>query len=102
MNIANYAQGLTNQIFKALPMRQAGDMEVSCLMQHMHSLFIDSTGYLIAHPELSEDRDFQTVVDIVAFLGTTEVDDKTWKREILKATNLLNKIELKYGGDEDG
>lgn len=101
MDIATYVRGLTNQIYKALPMRQDG-VDIECLMQHMHSLYIDATGYKVSHPELCEDREFQTVVDIVACLGTMEVDDKTWKREIFKATHLLNNVEARFGGDKNG
>lgn len=101
MEIANYIKCLTNQIFKALPMRQDG-IDIEFLMQHMNSVYIDAMGYKVSNPCLAEDRDFQTVVNIVAYLGNNPVDEATWKREILKATHLLNNVEIRFGGGSNG
>lgn len=101
MEIAKYIKHLTNQVFKALPMRQDG-VSIECLMQHMNSIYIDAVGYEVSNPNLLQDRDFQTVINIAAFLGKNPVDDATWKREILKATHLLNNVETRFGGDSDG
>ena len=101
MEIANYIKHLTNQIFKALPMRQDG-VEIEFLMQHMNSVYIDAYGFRVSNPVLCEDRDFQTVLNIVAYLGSNAVDDATWKREIFKATHALNDVEARFGGDTNG
>lgn len=95
----HYLNALTAKIFKALPMRQSGEIPVDLLMSHLSSTYVDATGYMIGNPELEDDKDFQTVLNILAYLGTNEVDEKVWKREILKATNLLNKVEERTGGD---
>lgn len=101
MEIANYIKYLTNQIFKALPMRQDG-VEIDFLMQHMNSVYINAMGFRVSNPVLQDDRDFQTVLNIVAYLGSHPVDDATWKREIFKATHALNDVEARFGGDSNG
>lgn len=101
MEIASYIKCLTNQIFKALPMRQDG-IDVKFLMQHMNSIYIDAMGYKVSNPCLTEDKDFQTVINIAAYLGCNPVDETTWKREILKATHLLNNVEARFGGGSNG
>lgn len=101
MEIANYIKYLTNQIFKALPMRQDG-VEIDFLMQHMNSVYINAMGFRVSNPVLQGDRDFQTVLNIVAYLGNHPVDDATWKREIFKATHALNDVEARFGGDSNG
>ena len=101
MKIEDYIKGLTGEFFSALPLRQSGT-DVVCLMQYMQSIKINAIGFQNLHPDLQKNKDFQRAVNIAAYLGEFEVDDKVWKREILKATNLLNKVEELYkGGDED-
>ena len=101
LEIANYIKHLTNQIFKALPMRQDG-VGIEFLMQHMNSVYIDAMGFRMSNPILCEEKDFQTVLNIVAYLGSNQVDDVTWKREIFKATHALNDVEARFGGDANG
>lgn len=102
MDICKYIEELTGQIYKALPLRQQHKVNVEFLKQHMNSIYLEANGFQIAHPELKDDTQFQTVINIAASLGEIDVTDEQWKRQILKATNLLNKIGKRYGGDNYG
>lgn len=91
---------MTNKIFKALPMRQDG-VEIGALKEYIQSLCCDAIGFKTLSDELECDTDFQTVLDILCFLGNNDTDEKVWKREVLKATNLLNRVSERCG-EKDG
>lgn len=101
MEIKEYLENLINTIFKVLPMREQ-NADIDCLMQHLESVSMDARGAQAYYKELRNNRDFQTVINILIFLGTSSVDEKGWKREILKATNLLSRVINQIGGDADG
>ena len=100
MEIADFIKVLTDQIYGALPLREEGTPEEN-LMDYVNSVCINAVGYQELNRVLKLDKEFQNVINILVYLSKMPVSDRVFRRELLTATNTLNKIENKYGGEGD-
>lgn len=97
MEIADFIKILTDQVYGALPLREEG-IDEEHLQDYLNSICINAIGYQELQRILKLDKDFQGVINVLVFLSRRTVSDKIFRREILNATNALNKIEKRYGG----
>lgn len=75
--------------YKILPMH---DNEDITLPQHLDSLYIQLVGGSEFYPELKYNQRYYSIINIVQYFRNHEYDKKTCKREVLKCTNLLEKL----------
>lgn len=97
MSILISIQKLTGAIFKILPMKEEELRgEEVFLLQYIDSIKTETIGMLKTYPSLSDDGDFLRVVNTMQGMDWETSDLKKYKSEVLKMTNLLNKIEARW------
>lgn len=87
---------MINSIYKVLVLKDTDD---SNLQIYLDSLCIQLLGGLETFSELKSNQKYISVVNIIQYLRTNEFDKKTCKREILKSTNILDKLSKQLGGE---
>ena len=103
MNIFVYLNDLTGAIFKILPYKEDEDNGVErFLSAHIESLWNRMRGACADFPELGESREYIKMCNLIAFLATEEFDQKTCRRTVLTALNLLDKLKNRFGGEVVG
>lgn len=84
-----YLKSLIGAIYKILPMYENHDKNLS---EYLDSLCIQLLGALENFDELRLDNKYLSVINVIQYFRTHEYDKRTCKREVLKCTNLLNKM----------
>jgi hypothetical protein len=87
---------MINSTYKVLVMK---DVEDSNLQIYLDSLCIQLLGGLETFSELKSNQKYISVVNIIQYLRINDFDKKTCKREILKSTNILDKLSKQLGGE---
>lgn len=88
---------LTGAIFKILPMKEEElKGEEVYLLQYIDSIKTETMGMLKTYPSLSNNSDFLRIVNTMQGMDWEASDLKKYKSEVLKMTNLLNKIEAEF------
>lgn len=90
----NYLSGLTNKIFKILPMKEEGEKS---LYTYIKSLRLEIAGCSELPCIFAEDEKFIAILGILQYLNENECDTQTTKREVFKCISLCKKLEKKYG-----
>lgn len=95
-----FIRSLTNKIYKMLPLRESEiSRDRTFLTDYINSIFIEATGAMIIFEGLKLNEDYITVVSILGYINKFELPLKSYKREVFKMLNLLNKIENRLSGD---
>ena len=84
-----YLKTMIGSVYKILPMY---DDNNETLRDHLDSLYVQLAGGYEYYDELKYNQRFQSVINIVQYFRKYEFDKKTCKREVLKATNILDKL----------
>lgn len=84
-----YLNSLIGAVYKILPMYENHDDN---LQEYLDSLCIQLLGGLENFNELRLNSKYLSIINIIQYFRTHEYDKKTCKREVLKCTNLLNKM----------
>lgn len=85
----SYFSKMTNKVFKCLPLMENNNEYV---VKYIDGLFVDLKGMSLLHPELCENSEYVSVLNILGYLKSESVSFEVFRREILKATNLLSKL----------
>ena len=88
-----YFQYMIGKIYKILPMKEEG---CTTLIQYLESLKAELIGSYELYLKLIDEPQFMTVLNIVQFLISAEYDEKTCKREVFKAIDVLDNLNKKY------
>ncbi|MDF2884224.1 MAG: hypothetical protein K0R54_4791 [Clostridiaceae bacterium] len=94
--ISLFLSNMINSTYKVLVMK---DVEDSNLQIYLDSLCIQLLGGLETFSELKSNQKYISVVNIIQYLRINDFDKKTCKREILKSTNILDKLSKQLGGE---
>ena len=84
-----YLKTMIGSIYKILPMYDNTD---TTLKDYLDSLYVQLVGASEFYSELTYNQRYQSVINIVQYFRTYEFDKKTCKREVFKATNILDKL----------
>ena len=84
-----YLKTMIGAVYKILPMYESNDIT---LHDHLDSLYVQLVGASEYYKELQYNQRFQSIINIVQFFRTKEFNKKICKREVLKATNILDKL----------
>ncbi len=91
----NYLSDLIGKIYKILPMKENS---VETLKQYLESLQVELVGVAGLVELLKYDSQYISVMAIIQYFisNYNNCDLLTYKREIFKCINLINKIQSKY------
>ena len=84
-----FLKTLIGSVYKILPMYDSKDPN---LHNYLDSLYVQLVGGYEYYEELNYNQSFQSIINIIQYFRTHEFDKKTCKREVLKATNVLDKL----------
>lgn len=94
MSSIYFIKSLTGKIYKILPMKEDElQGKIVHLKDYINSLSIEVIGAIKTFPELSNEDNYISVVNIINFMNDNEFDYKICKREVFKMLNFLNLIE---------
>ena len=84
-----FLSNMIGTVYKVLALYDSNDQN---LKGYIDSVCIQLLGGLETFPELKYNQKYISVINIIQYLRTNEFDKKTCKREILKGTNILEKL----------
>jgi hypothetical protein len=84
-----YLKTMIGSVYKILPMFDNSD---ETLHDYLDSLYIQLVGGYEYYCELQYNQSFQSTINIIQYFRKHDFDKKTCKREVLKATNILDKL----------
>lgn len=84
-----FLSSLIGAVYKVLALNDNDDPYLS---EYIDSLCIQLLGGLETFPVLKSCQKYISVINIIQYLRTNEFNKKTCKREILKGTNILEKL----------
>lgn len=84
-----YLKTMIGSVYKILPMYEDNNIT---LHDYLDSLYVQLVGATEYYDELRFNQRFQSIINIIQFFRTKEFDKKICKREVLKATNILDKL----------
>lgn len=84
-----YINYMINNIFKILPLN---DEQNIGLQDHIDSVTIQLVGALETYPELKANQKYISIINTMNFLRKNEFSKRQCRREILRCTNILQKI----------
>lgn len=97
--IGKHIKKLTNAVFKLLPMKEEElDGQEVFLYEYIESLKCEALGMMKSFSELKDNYEYIRVYSTLIGVDWYEVDYKTFRREVLKMTSLLNKVQEAVDG----
>lgn len=84
-----YLKAMIGSVYKILPMYENNDIT---LHDYLDSLYVQLAGGYEYYNELKYNQRFQSVINIIQYFRKYDFDKKTCKREVFKATNILDKL----------
>ena len=93
--ISLFLLNMISQTYKVLALK---DVEDSNLQIYLDSLCIQLLGGLETFSELKSCQKYISIINIIQYLRINDFDKQTCKREILKSTNILDKLSKQFGG----
>lgn len=84
-----YLNTMIGSVYKILPMYDNND---STLTDYLDSLYVQLVGGAECYEELKGNQRYYSIVNIIQYFRKNEYDKKTCKREVLKCTNILQKL----------
>lgn len=99
MGLNNHIQRLTDAIFKMLPMKeeQISGKEVF-LQDYVETVKNETLGMMKVFPELRNNYEYVRVCSTLQEIDCTNMDLKMFRKEVLKMTSLLNKVQEAVNG----
>lgn len=85
----NFLEYMIGHIFKILPLN---DNNNDGLKDHIDSVTIQLIGALDTYPELKASQKYISIINSMNFLRKEEFTKRQCKREILRCTNILQKM----------
>lgn len=85
----DYLGYILSSIFKILPLSEDRN---TGLQDHIDSVAIQLIGSLDTYPELKSDKKYLSIINSINFLRNNKFTDKQCKREVLRCTNILQKM----------
>ena len=84
-----YLKTMIGSIYKILPMYDDNNVT---LQDYLDSLYVQLVGASEFYDELKYNQRFYSIINIIQYFRTNEFDKKICKREVLKCTNILDKL----------
>ena len=91
--VNNYLNGLVNQFFKILPIKESGEPSLN---EFMKSLQVELLGFKGLMVEIGNDSMYLTLLSILQYLIENECETAVVKREVFKAISVCKKLQNKY------
>lgn len=91
--VDNYLNGLVNQFFKILPIKESGEPSLN---EFMKSLQVELLGFKGLMAEVGNDSMYLTLLSILQYLIENDCDTPVVKREVFKAISVCKKLWSKY------
>ena len=91
--VNNYLNGLVNQFFKILPIKESGEPSLN---EFMKSLQVELLGFKGLMVEIGNDSMYLTLLSILQYLIENECETAVVKREVFKAISVCKKLRNKY------
>ena len=84
-----YLKTMIGAVFEILPKYDDCD---KTLHDYLDSLYVQLVGASEFYEELKHNQRYYSIINIIQYFRTNEFDKKTCKREVLKCTNILDKL----------
>lgn len=84
-----FLKTMIGSVYKILPMYDDND---KTLPDHIDSLYVQLVGGFEYYEELKCNQQYHSIINIIQYFRKHEFDKKTCKREVLKCTNILDKL----------
>lgn len=91
--VGKYLDGLVNQFFKILPIKESGEPSVN---EFMKSLQVELLGFKRLMAEVGNDSMYMTLLSILQYLIENDCSIPVVKREVFKAISICKKLRNKY------
>lgn len=91
--VDNYLNGLVNQFFKILPIKESDEPSLN---EFMKSLQVELLGFKGLMAEVGNDSMYLTLLSILQYLIENDCDTPVVKREVFKAISVCKKLRSKY------
>ena len=91
--VNNYLNGLVNQFFKILPIKESGEPSLNEFMQSFQAELLGFKGLMA---EIGNDSMYLTLLSILQYLIENDCDVPVVKREVFKAISICKKLRNKY------
>lgn len=84
-----FLNSMIGSVYKILPMNDNEDVTLS---DYLDSLYVQLVGGAETYHELKYCQHYYSIINVVRYFRTQKYDKKTCKREVLKCTNILEKL----------
>ena len=84
-----YLKTMIGAVYKILPMYDNCD---KTLHDYLDGLYVQLVGASEFYEELKHNQRYYSIINIIQYFRTNEFNKKTCKREVLKCTNILDKL----------
>ncbi len=91
--VGKYLDGLVNQIFKILPIKEN---EEPSLNEFMKSLQVELLGFKSLMTRIGNDSRYITLLSILQYLIDNNCEVRVVRREVFKAISVCKKLREKY------
>lgn len=91
--VGKYLDGLVNQFFKILPIKESGEPSLNGFMK---SLQVELLGFKRLMAEVGNDSMYLTLLSILQYLIENDCDIPVVRREVFKAISICKKLRSKY------
>ena len=91
--VGKYLNGLVNQFFKILPIKESGEPSLN---EFMRSLQVELIGFKGLMAEIGNDSMYLTLLSILQYMIENDCDVPTVKREVFKSISICKKLQKKY------
>ena len=91
--VDSYLNGLVNQFFKILPIKESGEPSLN---EFMRSLQVELIGHKALMRYLNYDSMYMTLLSILQYMIDNDCDTPVVKREVFKAISICKKLRKKY------
>lgn len=91
--VGNYLNGLVNQFFKILPIKESGEPSLN---EFMKSLQVELIGHKSLMEYIQYDSMYMTLLSILQYMIENDCSTQVVKREVFKAISICKKLRKKY------
>ncbi len=87
--MTKFLKYMIGSIYKILPLNDANNQAV---IDYIDSISIQLVGALYTYPELTTNQKYVSIINSVNFLRKEKFTKRQCKREVLRCTNILQKM----------
>ena len=91
--VDKYLNGLVNQFFKILPIKESGEPSLNEFMRSFQAELLGFGGLMA---EIGNDSMYLTLLSILQYLIENDCDVPVVKREVFRAISICKKLHNKY------